>query len=62
MECRLRGRTVPYLGVTYQLHGFSFRFPERHNMDGIREPVALFHVKHDSLLSCESSSGMSPWQ
>lgn len=32
----------------------------RHNMAGLREAVLLFHVKLDCLLSCESSSGMSP--
>ena len=52
----------PYLGVTYHLCEFVFQFLRRHNMAGFREAVLMFHVKHDCLLSCESSSGMSPGQ
>lgn len=34
--------------------------PRWHDIAGIREAVLLFHVKHHCLVSCESSSGMSP--
>ena len=56
---RIQWAQPPYLGVTYYLCKFALQFPRRHNMSDICEAVLLFHVKHDRLLSCESSSGMS---
>lgn len=55
---RAQGVQRSYLGVMYYLCRFVFQFPGRHNMDGIREAVLLFHVKHECPWSCESSSGM----